>query len=509
MNFYLFTNTFFWYESEDAYLYTRVMLGVSKLLLKYLLDLLLIITHHNLYFLKPIFIAIHIIAHLVNIEQFHLSHSKQAGDLRKKLSGIGGNPNESYLNPIRSYDTVAEILRSIAGVTGLLITVSLILIMTSSTETIRRSFYEVFWYTHHLFIVFFAGLVIHGMGHLIRGQTNQSLLVHNVSYCKDHYWEWERSAQCPLPQFSGNSPSAWKWVLGPVILHIYERMIRLWRFRQEVVITKVVSHSSGVLELQLKKRGFKMEPGQYIFLQCPAISQLEWHPFTLTSAPEDDFFSVHIRSVGNWTEAIFRAFGAHEETYKEPWKLPRLAVDGPLGAAVTDVFQYPISVCIAAGIGVTPFASILKSIWYKNSNLNTPLKVEKVYFYWICRDPSAFEWFADLLCLLEAQMAKKGKAYFLSYHIFLTDWDESQATHIALHYEKKVDVITGLRQKTFYGRPNWDTEFKQIAENHPGNRIGVFFCGSKTLSQNLQKMCNRYSSTDPRGIQFYYNKESF
>ncbi|ETE66022.1 NADPH oxidase 3, partial [Ophiophagus hannah] len=515
MNFYLFIDTFFWYESEDAYLYTRVMLGCCRTILRRQLDKN-ITFHKMIAYGVAVNATIHIIAHLVNIEQFHLSHSKQAGDLRKKLSGIGGNPNESYLNPIRSYDTntLAEILRSIAGVTGLLITVSLILIMTSSTETIRRSFYEVFWYTHHLFVVFFAGLVVHGMGHLIRGQTNQSLLVHNVSYCKDHYWEWERSVQCPLPQFSGNSPSAWKWVLGPVILHIYERMIRLWRFQQEVVITKVVSHSSGVLELQLKKRGFKMEPGQYIFLQCPAISQLEWHPFTLTSAPEDDFFSVHIRSVGNWTEAIFRAFGAHEEPYKEPWKLP--------------------SVCIAAGIGVTPFASILKSIWYKNSNLNTQLKVEKVYFYWICRDPSAFEWFADLLCLLEAQMAKKGKAYFLSYHIFLTDWDESQrkpgwesktgkylifshyiyificpvATHIALHYEKKVDVITGLRQKTFYGRPNWDTEFKQIAENHPGTRIGVFFCGSKTLSRNLQKMCNRYSSTDPRGIQFYYNKET-
>ncbi|XP_058019815.1 NADPH oxidase 3 [Ahaetulla prasina] len=546
MNFYLFIDTFFWYEYEDAYLYTRVMLGsalawarASATCLNFNCLLILLPVSRNLIsFLRGSFCrrtilrrqldknitfhkiiaygvavnaTIHIIAHLVNIEQFHLSHSKQAGDLRKKLSDIGGSPNESYLNPIRSYDTntLAEILRSIAGVTGLLITMSLILIMTSSTEAIRRSFYEVFWYTHHLFIVFFTGLVVHGMGHLIRGQTNQSLLVHNVSYCKDHYWEWERSAQCPLPQFSGNGPSAWKWVLGPVILHICERMIRLWRFQQEVVVTKVVSHSSGVLELQLKKRGFKMEPGQYIFLQCPAISQLEWHPFTLTSAPEDDFFSVHIRSVGNWTEAIFRAFEAHEETYKEPWKLPRLAVDGPLGAAVTDVFQYPISVCIAAGIGVTPFASILKSIWYKNCNRNAQLRVEKVYFYWICRDPSAFEWFADLLCLLEAQMAKKGKAYFLSYHIFLTDWDESQATHIALHYEKKLDVITGLRQKTFYGRPNWDTEFKQIAENHPGNCIGVFFCGSKTLSRNLQKMCSRYSSTDPRGIQFYYNKESF
>lgn len=28
-------------------------------------------------------------------------------------------------------------------------------------------------------------------------------------------------------------------------------------------------------------------------------------------------------------------------------------------------------------------------------------------------------------------------------------------------------MITGLRQKTFYGRPNWNDEFKKIAYNHP------------------------------------------
>ncbi|XP_048363412.1 NADPH oxidase 3 [Sphaerodactylus townsendi] len=547
MNLYLFIDTFNWYEVDDAYLYTRVMLGstlawarASATCLNFNFLLILLPVSRNLIsFLRgtnfcyrgvlrrqldknitfhkavaygiAVNATIHIIAHLVNIERYHLSHSKQAGELNNKLSDIGKSANESYLNPIRNHDTntISEILTTTAGTTGLLITVSLILIMTSSTDTIARSFYEVFWYTHHLFIVFFIGLVLHGMGQFIRGQTPQSLLLHNVTYCKDHYLEWETTAQCPTPQFSGNDPAAWKWVLSPVILYICERMIRLWRFQQEIVITKVVSHSSGVLELHMKKRGFKMAAGQYIFLQCPSISQLEWHPFTLTSAPEEDFFSVHVRAVGDWTEALINAFGAKEKVFQEPWKLPRLAVDGPFGAAATDVFQYQISVCIAAGIGVTPFASILKSIWYKCYTLNTELNLEKVYFYWICRDPSAFEWFADLLCLLEAQMAEKEKAHFLSYHIFLTGWDESQATHIALHNDKKVDVITGLRQKTFYGRPNWDTEFKQIAENHPSDSIGVFFCGPQTISNILQKRCKRYSSADPRGVQFYYNKESF
>lgn len=53
---------------------------------------------------------------------------------------------------------------TIAGLTGVAITLALILIITSSMEVIRRSYFEVFWYTHHLFIIFFIGLVFHGFG---------------------------------------------------------------------------------------------------------------------------------------------------------------------------------------------------------------------------------------------------------------------------------------------------------------------------------------------------------
>lgn len=67
---------------------------------------------------------------------------------------------------------------------------------------------------------------------------------------------------------------------------------------------QIVMRPSKVLELQLVKNGFSMEVGQYVFLNCPAISQLEWHPFTMTSAPEEDFFSVHIRSAGDWTDKL-------------------------------------------------------------------------------------------------------------------------------------------------------------------------------------------------------------
>lgn len=50
----------------------------------------------------------------------------------------------------------------------------------------------------------------------------------------------------------------------------------------------------------------------------------------------------------------------------------------------------------------------------------------QIYFYWLCRDTHAFEWFADLLQLLESQMQERNNAGFLSYNIYLTGWDESQ-----------------------------------------------------------------------------------
>ncbi|XP_036105089.1 NADPH oxidase 3 [Molossus molossus] len=547
VNLYLFIDTFYWYENEESFFYTRVILGsglawarASASCLNFNCMLILLPISRNLIsFIRGASICcrgpwkrqldknlkfhklvaygivvnatIHVAAHVCNLERYRLARSARAQGLAAALSRLGDAAGESYLNPVRTLraNTDTELLMTVAGITGLMISLALTLIVTSSTEFIRQISYELFWYTHHVFIIFFISLAVHGAGRIVRGQTPESLLLHNVTVCRGHYAEWQAAAQCPVPQFSGKEPSTWKWVLGPVVLYACERIIRVWRFQQEVVITKVVSHPSGVLELHMKKRHFKMAPGQYILVQCPSISSLEWHPFTLTSAPQEDFFSVHIRAAGDWTGALCRAFDAEGQALKEPWNLPRLAVDGPFGAALTDVFHYPVSVCIAAGIGVTPFAAVLKSLWYRCCEAQPPLALSKVYFYWVCRDSRAFEWFADLLLSLETRMSEQGKTHLLSYHIFLTGWDENQAIHIALHWDENMDVITGLKQKTFYGRPNWNNEFRRIAYNHPSSSIGVFFCGPKALSKTLQRMCRLYSSADPRGVHFYYNKASF
>ncbi|MGH0160271.1 UNVERIFIED_CONTAM: hypothetical protein FKN15_053107 [Acipenser sinensis] len=415
--------------------------------------------------------AVHTIAHLLNLEWLNNSRQGDYDNLSTELSEIGDHSNETFLNPIRSPSTTPSYVAftTIAGITGVIITLSLILIITSSMEVIRRSYYEVFWYTHHLFIIFFAGLVFHGAGRIVRSQTKDSMYEHNVTYCKDRPLDWGKIPECPMPQFAGGAPGTWMWVLGPMVLYVFERILRLYRSLQKVILRKTVIHPSNVLELQMQKKNFSMEVGQYVFLNCPSISQLEWHPFTMTSAPEEDFFSVHIRSMGDWTRDLISKVNEAEKG----GFLPKIAVDGPFGTASEDVFDY------------------------------------EIYFYWLCRETHAFEWFADLLHSLEGEMEERGMLNFLSYKLFLTGWDHSHAAHVMVHFDKDTDVVTGLKQKTHYGRPNWEKEFEDIRNAHPTSTVGVFLCGPQALGKTLESCCARYSDVDPRKARFYFNKENF
>ena len=57
-----------------------------------------------------------------------------------------------------------------------------------------------------------------------------------------------------------------------------------------------------------------------------------------------------------------------------PWQL---YLDGPYGEGHQDWYRYDVAVLVGGGIGVTPFASILKDISYK-SKTNAKFACKKV-----------------------------------------------------------------------------------------------------------------------------------
>nr|NP_001073020.1 NADPH oxidase [Strongylocentrotus purpuratus]AAW22991.1 NADPH oxidase [Strongylocentrotus purpuratus] len=479
--------------------------------------------HKTVAYMIVVWTIVHVVAHAFNFRNLYNHYrcvTTDNDELCEGISAIGrkfkAKPEDNWLNPIQGAKTlpaglglIEQALIPIAGWSGAVLTLALILMFSSATEFIRRSYFETFWITHHLFIVYFAMLLAHGVGGIIRSQTN--LDRHDVVFCSENLDVWgPTSAQCEDPVFKDGSAASYKWVSGPLFIYLLERTIRFWRSCQTVTLTKVVKHQSKVIELQMKKKGFKMEAGQYIFLKCPSISHVQWHPFTLTSAPEEDHFSVHIRVVGDWTRDLFKAMGADKPEQQSQDELARVAVDGPFGTASIDIFKYQVAICVGAGIGVTPFASILKSIWLKSVNNSASLKLKKVYFFWICPDTNAFEWFSTLLDSIDTHFTEQGKPDFLKYYIYLSrGWNNTQAKNIYLQEEQEIDAITGLRQKTHYGRPKWDSNFKMIAEENPGRVSSVFFCGPKALSSVLHENANKFTSLTPDGAKFFYNKENF
>ncbi|KAF8574915.1 NADPH oxidase B [Ramaria rubella] len=385
------------------------------------------------------------------------------------------------------------------GITGWIMTVCLGIMVFFAIEKRRQTHFERFWYSHHLFIPFFVCWQLHGMFCMIKPDRPPYCSFNTIGV----FWRY--------------------WLVGGVIF-VYERILREVRSRHRTYISKVIQHPSKVMEIQIKKEKTTTRAGQYIFLSCPEISYFQWHPFTLTSAPEEDYISVHIRVVGDFTIALAKALGCDfegrgKDVDKAGGKvlgdvdmavnriLPRVMVDGPFGSASEDFLNYEAVLLVGAGIGVTPFASILKNIWYRMNNFNNskPTRLSKVYFTWVIRDFGTAEWFHSLLHAIEEQDTQNR----IEISIYLTaKIKEDDMNNIMVQdVGAEKDAITALRAPTHFGRPNWDRVFPSIAEKHPDTDVGVFFCGPRVLSKTLHTMSNKY--TTPKGTRFFFGKENF
>ena len=82
------------------------------------------------------------------------------------------------------------------------------------------------------------------------------------------------------------------------------------------------------------------------------------------------------------------------------------------------------------------------------------MKLRRVYFYWLCPEPTAFEWFADLLKELELKMAEAGRANFFSCNIYLTrGWDTNLVRNFHLHLTSQWQLFNNKLQVKLF--PFW------------------------------------------------------
>jgi NADPH oxidase 1 len=410
------------------------------------------------------------------------------------------------------------------GITGHIMLLCMLFMYTSAHHRIRQQSFETFWYTHHLFIPFLLGMYTHATGCFVRDTKD------------------------PFSPFAGKpfwthciGYEGWRWELFGGGLYLIERLYREIRARRETEICAVVRHPCDTMEIQFRKPSMKYKAGQWLFLQVPDVSSQQWHPFTITSCPFDPYVSVHIRQVGDFTKALGDALGCGPAQEKEfdgldqsgvfvidlanGQTMPKLRIDGPYGAPAEDVFDNEIAVLIGTGIGVTPWASVLKNIYNIRARANAPMRLRRVEFIWICKDTSSFEWFQTLLFNLEKQSAMAATAFggpdFLRIHIYLTQrLDADTTANVYLNsVGTELDPLTELKTRTNFGRPDFKRLFgamrdgllnrtfmSDLDSSATRTDVGVYFCGPSAAAREIKRAAKDVSGPQ---IRFKFWKEHF
>ncbi|KAG2589059.1 hypothetical protein PVAP13_5NG250700 [Panicum virgatum] len=441
-------------------------------------------------------------------------------------------PKEKFmekLGPFFNYvqPTWPILLTSIPGWTGILLILIMSFSFTLATHSFRRSVvklpsplhhlagFNAFWYAHHLLVIAYILLVMH-------------------SYFIFLTKQWYKR-------------TTWMYLAVPVIFYASERSIRKIREKSyHVSIIKAAIYPGNVLSIYMKKpTSFKYKSGMYLFVKCPDVSPFEWHPFSITSAPGDDYLSVHIRTLGDWTSELRNLFGkaceaevtskkatlARLETtvvahgLSEETRFPKVFIDGPYGAPAQNYKKYDILLLIGLGIGATPFISILKDLLNNiksseelqsthDAELGCSFKTNgpgRAYFYWVTREQGSFEWFKGVM----NDVAESDRDNVIEMHNYLTSVYEEGDARSALiamvqslqHAKNGVDIVSGSKIRTHFARPNWRKVFTDLANNHKNSRIGVFYCGSPTLTKTLRDLSVEFSNTTT--TRFHFHKENF
>jgi len=169
-----------------------------------------------------------------------------------------------------------------------------------------------------------------------------------------------------------------------------------------------------------------------------------------------------------------------------------LRVDGPYGSAAEEVSDFKHIMLVGAGIGVTPFASIIRNLVLKSqaqkstNKRNNKKQSMVVHFYWLCRSKEEFLSFRDLM---KVQIADRKMVHFNLYLSGETEVTDKNFQRELNQYKKWSSLYTG--------RPNWKRIFAEMRRKNTSagveKDIGVFLCGPRPIAVQLQKCCRQYS----------------
>ncbi|KAF9977348.1 hypothetical protein BGZ73_006217 [Actinomortierella ambigua] len=306
-----------------------------------------------------------------------------------------------------------------AGLTGYGMLVLLGLMFATAHRRVRRPKFEVFWYTHHLFLVVMVLFSFHAYGCFVK--TNDGV-------CRGY--------------------GSWRYVVVATTLYGLDRLLRYLDSRREIRLISATAHPGGALELCFRPPSHlqRYHPGQHVYLNIPMLSKYQWHPFTITSSPIESTMTLDIRQDGDWTCALGEVLGYGRSSVNDrrphldqsvvvddPAVLPRIRVDGPYGGLRRDVLDFDHAVLIGTGTGITTFSGILRHIWFRHQ-MTQSSRLQCLDLYWVTRDTKRLDWFKSLFSMDKTlELFRMGliriHIYFTAPSVLVTDTALSHPHH--------------------------------------------------------------------------------
>jgi NAD(P)H-flavin reductase len=112
---------------------------------------------------------------------------------------------------------------------------------------------------------------------------------------------------------------------------------------------------------------FKFTCGQYLYLNVPSIAPIEWHPFSISSAPSDGIITCNIKAAPGALESTFTgklhllALQSDSANHYADHRSLIVSVDAPYGQCL-DLDAHDELLLVAGGIGFTPVNSIVREL---------------------------------------------------------------------------------------------------------------------------------------------------